>query len=324
MPAFSRQPPAHSARPDRAEPHVIESLRQLLDEPPPHLRRPSELTVLKQTVKGLYHNTRAWVAEEDESRQLVAWLHDKVGLLQRAFHSLSDVLVEEVDSLRCRADQQAAELDEALRQAREVARLKQERIDPCRVRVSGLAASLALTRPRPLAQELTVPSQARADHTALASELARHRAGEAGEVQRMSAEVAAVREEIAEVRAASQREARAERAARVKIQEYVAGLESRLERQDALLQAHAQELKLARAVLSGLDAESRYEQQHSGGGEDGHISAEKRRQWREQVHRLAEEPELQHGTRNAAAASYSSRYQPPTYLRATKPLYDAA
>jgi SMC interacting uncharacterized protein involved in chromosome segregation len=261
--------------------------------------------VLKQTVAGLYHDTRAWVAEEDEMRQLVAWLHDKVTLLQRAFHSLSDVLVEEVDSLRSRADSQAVAVEEALRQAREVARLK---------------------------QELAVLTQARAEHTAMVSEISRHRAGEASAVRRMGDEVSAVREEIAEVRASSEREARAERAARVKLQEHVAGLESRLAKQDAIIHAHSQELRLARAVLVGADTEARF-RPHSeappAGSEARHVIADqrKRQQWRQQVLTLAAEPDVRLGRRHAAATA-SSQWagvaHPPMYLRATKPAYIAA
>lgn len=292
----SRRSAAYSSLP--------EPLRQLIDEPLSHPKRPSELSVLKQTVAGLYHDTRAWVAEEDEMRQLVAWLHDKVGLLQRAFHSLSDVLVEEVDSLRSRAESQAVAVDEALRQAREVARLK---------------------------QELAVLTQARAEHTAMVSELARHRAGEASEVRRMRDEVSAVREEISEVRASSEREARAERAARVKLQEYVAGLESRLAKQDAIVTAHSQELRLARAVLAGVDAEARFRPPGDAppaGPEGRHVTGDerKRQQWREQVLTLGEQPDVQVGRRHAAAAA-SSRWagvaHQPTYLRATKPAYGA-
>eukprot|EP00967_Tisochrysis_lutea_P124681 scaffold208650_cov27-Tisochrysis_lutea.AAC.1 len=278
-------------------------LRALIDEPLAQPRRPSELSVLKQTVAGLYHDTRAWVAEEDEMRELVAWLHDKVNLLQRAFHSLSDCLVEEVENLRSRADQQAANVDEALQQAREVARLK---------------------------QELTMLSQARANHTSLVSELTRHREGQASEVKRMGDAVAAVREEMAEMRAASEREARAERAARVKLQEYVAALESRLAQQDAIVQAHAQQLKTAQAALDGLNSDGRHrplEGKQQTLSETKYITADerKRRQWREQVLSLAEEPDLQPSRHHSALASLNRlaaiTSSHPTYLKATKPAY---
>ena len=214
----------------RPPPSVPEGLRALLDETPQQLRRPSELSHLKKTVSSLYVNTQAWAAEEEETRALLSWVHDKVGLLQRAFHSLSDVLVEEVESLRTQADVQSAAVDEALRQASEVARLKHE--------ISFLA-------------------QARAEHIDLTAELSRRRASEAArtaEVQRLSDELSALRREAASAREASEREARSERAQRAKLAQQVAGLEARLARQESTMPAQAAELQRVRGVIGALAA----------------------------------------------------------------------
>ena len=86
----------------------------------------TELSSLRKNMRQLHVDARAHVLLEREERSEVTRLRSQVAELQQAFHSLANLLVEEVEGVKAEQVKQREELDSLWRSHRDVATLKQE------------------------------------------------------------------------------------------------------------------------------------------------------------------------------------------------------
>ena len=90
------------------------------------LETETELSSLRKNMRQLHVDARAHVLLEREERTEVTRLRGQVVELQQAFHSLANLLVEEVEAIKAEQLKQREELDSLWRSHRDVATLKQE------------------------------------------------------------------------------------------------------------------------------------------------------------------------------------------------------
>lgn len=90
----------------------------------------SDLKRLRKNVKSMYDDARTHIGLERESGLLLVELQKQVAQLQRAFHSLSEVVVEEFEMHRDVAEQQSVEIKKlrARDEAAHAMRLEVERL----------------------------------------------------------------------------------------------------------------------------------------------------------------------------------------------------
>ena len=143
-------------------------------------------------MRQLHVDARAHVLLEREELSEVTRLRSQVAELQQAFHSLANLLVEEVEGVKAEQVKQREELDSLWRSHRDVATLKQE--------LAGLARAHAVRAETDASVRVLFESEASRDRSQ--RELRRELDELRGCVSRRDEELANLQQQLARERAA--------------------------------------------------------------------------------------------------------------------------